>query len=559
MIKTRQRIKYAALIPVFVIATFVAQFANVQLASAASLTWDGSTGDNKFSTAANWSTNTVPTTGDVVTFDSSIITTSEFISNDIPSLSLGGINYIGESATGQYSLLGNQTLTVTNSLTSTATRNGNPQSLNINMNVALGGNVTIQNVNFSIAQAATLNTNGYSINVAGQCVGLPTLLGSGAVTIGGASSVIQLANTSTSYTGNINITAGKVFATLGALGTTAGVTTVSNTGVLSLFDSNGGATWNEPFVFGGSGSIETQHSSFGCSGGAGNGTSTNTFAGPVTLNSDFLYSGDDNLVVTGTYNKNGHSFTLSPDAKGTLTTSDGVLKPAVTETFYNDNQPSESITVTDGDIAVLNGVRDIITVAIGGTLKGTGTARGIISATAGIVAPGYNSTGTLTATDGFVISRGIYQVDLKNAASGNFDQVIVSDPSQTGFAAVDIENGGTLEVSLFSGYDIKQGDSFKIIDNRQAVGNPLDGTLGAFDGLAEGAQFTVNGIVFSITYVGGDGNDVVITALNAGTDPAAPNTGAMQLVKGNPILVAGLGIATAAIMIAIATRRRANR
>jgi hypothetical protein len=51
-----------------------------------------------------------------------------------------------------------------------------------------------------------------------------------------------------------------------------------------------------------------------------------------------------------------------------------------------------------------------------------------------------------------------------------------------------------------------------IIDNR---GNaPIQGT---FVGLPEGASFETGGRPFTLTYAGGDGNDVVLTSASKGT------------------------------------------
>ena len=44
--------------------------------------------------------------------------------------------------------------------------------------------------------------------------------------------------------------------------------------------------------------------------------------------------------------------------------------------------------------------------------------------------------------------------------------------------------------------------------------------VGTFAGLAEGATVNFNGAPMRITYVGGTGNDVVLTALAAGTGVA---------------------------------------
>jgi hypothetical protein len=65
--------------------------------------------------------------------------------------------------------------------------------------------------------------------------------------------------------------------------------------------------------------------------------------------------------------------------------------------------------------------------------------------------------------------------------------------------------GATLAPSVT--FAAQAGDAFMIIANDDA-----DAITGTFDGLAEGATLTLGGQVFAISYVGGDGNDVVLTA-----------------------------------------------
>ena len=62
----------------------------------------------------------------------------------------------------------------------------------------------------------------------------------------------------------------------------------------------------------------------------------------------------------------------------------------------------------------------------------------------------------------------------------------------------------TLSFSSLSG----GGETFTIItnDGRDAIG-------GTFSGLPEGASLAINGLTFQISYVGGTGNDVVLTVV----------------------------------------------
>ncbi len=86
-----------------------------------------------------------------------------------------------------------------------------------------------------------------------------------------------------------------------------------------------------------------------------------------------------------------------------------------------------------------------------------------------------------------------------NSATPDFDQVIVNGS---------VTLAGSLNVTFLSGFVAANGNSFKIIDN-----DGVDTVSGTFAGLAEGAQFTVGDTLFTITYQGGTGNDVVLSAL----------------------------------------------
>ena len=555
MIKTQSRLKYALFATVFVVSTIATQFVNVPFASAATKTWDGGGSDNNWSTAANWNGDTIPSNGDIVTFNTATATGYETTHNNISSLSLGGILYTGATDDGGYAIDGSATLTLTGDVTSTAAYDGNPDILEIDLPIALGANITVRNASFN-GVGRTLQTNGYTINVSGTagCVVVAALVGAGTLQTASGSQNIVLQDGATSYTGNIIVSSGRAYVTgPSALGTSSGTTTVQGSGSLSFYSNSPTSTWAEPLVLSGSGAIGIQHgSSDGCGGSAPTEKYTGTFTGPVTLLSNFLFNGSDNMNITGTYNANGHTFTTASGASGTLTTPEGSSVAPVEETTYADEQPGTSLNVSANQTAIVTGSRGNVDVSQGGTVKGTGTVEAL-TIIGGTVAPGL-SPGTLTVLENLYLSDGsTYAAELKTTADGEYDQIRVSDPSRTGSSDVQLDAGALLNLSLYEGYSINEGDQFTIIDNLQAANIPINGT---FAGLDEGSQFVVEGITFSISYVGGDGNDVVITALNAGTDPDAPNTGAAKLLLGNPALLAGLGIITAGLLGAIALRRR---
>ena len=64
-------------------------------------------------------------------------------------------------------------------------------------------------------------------------------------------------------------------------------------------------------------------------------------------------------------------------------------------------------------------------------------------------------------------------------------------------------------LTLTGAYVPAAGNSFTLIDN-----DGTDAVMGTFTGLVEGATLTFNGIPLRLSYVGGTGNDVVLTLLN---------------------------------------------
>jgi fibronectin-binding autotransporter adhesin len=70
----------------------------------------------------------------------------------------------------------------------------------------------------------------------------------------------------------------------------------------------------------------------------------------------------------------------------------------------------------------------------------------------------------------------------------------------------DVQLAGSFEVQLLNGFVPAAEDKFLVIDNQGS--NPIGGN---FDGLPEGAIVFTGVYGFTISYIGGDGNDVVLT------------------------------------------------
>ncbi|MGI9211132.1 MAG: beta strand repeat-containing protein, partial [Methylococcaceae bacterium] len=179
---------------------------------------------------------------------------------------------------------------------------------------------------------------------------------------------------------------------------------------------------------------------------------------------------------------------------------------------------SGATSITGGSLLVTGALANTasVTVANGATLGGsgsigtTGTSGVVTVQSGGILAPG-NSPGLLTLNNGLTVSSGgILAMEITGTTAGTgYDQLKVN-------GTVDI-TGATLSLSLGS-FVPTGGDRFTLIDNDAA-----DAIVGTLNGLAEGASTTISNKSFLVSYVGGDGNDLVLTAVINNTSPVLTN------------------------------------
>lgn len=218
--------------------------------------------------------------------------------------------------------------------------------------------------------------------------------------------------------------------------------------------------------------------------------------------------------------------------------SDSLATP--TTTVVSDDQSSSGRSVSGNETLVLDGKVGTTIVASGGTIKGSGTVVGDLTVSSGaVVAPGH-SPGCLTMNN--LILNGTYQAEVggTDPCSG-YDQLKVN-------GTVDL-TGSTLQVVTYNYFVPKVGQSYTIIDNDGSA----DAVTGTFNGIAEGGEYTNEGVTYTVTYIGGDGNDVVLTvkAVDASKLPKNPNTG-FRLISANPLvsLISSSLLAGALFMLA---------
>ncbi len=467
-------------------------------ASAASgeAVWDGDAGDFKFSTASNWEGDTLPVAGDVLKFTKNANDPERTFTVDVDT-TLGGLVLTGQS--DKYdNFIGDSMKFAANANISSDYFSTLDTSI-----VGLG--------DLSISKFALPNTSGHTATVEGVLTLRSTVLGDSI--FGYKANAYKLYDTVSTHRW-------------------------------------GGYTTNEftkPITLGVGGSLDLplEHREL--------------ILSSVTLESDAqIKIANDSTVKVKNLISNGHKLTRTSDSLGSLVTPDSTQETVFeTKTTKIDGDKStEDYQVAKNETAVLAGSRRDITVYNGGILKGAGSISGRLTVQdGGIVSPG-NSPGTITVLDYMWLEGGAtFQAEVKN--SREYDKIIVGQDDDYGLVSI---GNSILELSLLDGADIKKGDTFTIIDflrSDRAIS-------GIFKDLPEGAHITVGAAVFSISYVGGDGNDVVLTAINDTTAPTnapapgTPNTGAMELVRSNPAVVAIAGI-VAAVALLVIKRRQTQR
>ena len=284
----------------------------------------------------------------------------------------------------------------------------------------------------------------------------------------------------------------------------------------TLIISDGGSTVSSTVAAGFTGTYGVTAGTTGGTGGATDGKAQGTLmflqgSGAATTlaisdGNTQTIGGDDAIAGKGTLTKDGDGALviagLNVHFKGAATVAGGLLQ-------------------VDGSIG-----KAAITVETGATLGGNGKVGVTQVDSGGTLSPGA-SAGKITTRDlDFgAAARFVVEIGGTQAGVGGYDRVSVK-------GTVDVDDA-ILDASLIDGFKPSVGDTFKIVAN-----DGHDAITGTFQGLAEGAQLTIDGRFFTISYHGGDGNDVVLTATaeRPSSAPAMPTwSHASHTVAGQPL------------------------
>lgn len=523
--KIKRLVSFAA---VFVLSFSALSVLVPQSASAAVRTWDAGGDGVSWNDAANWSSNTAPVNGDSVTFDVSILSGSTTLNNNISNLSLAGINRTGTSASNYNFTVTGNAVTLTGALAGAT--DGQMGYLRLNINVTLGTNLLISSASH-ISTDADWNVGSYTLTISGATnyFGIQDLSGSGDITIQNSGD-LSVFGSASGYTGEVNVISG-MFKTGTSLGD-GGSITVSGDSTLSLLSDG---EFTTPVTLGGTGSAAMSGVSLGMSGHGV--VSPIVLSGGVTLTSDITIYTSVDLTIEEPYTPNGHSIRAYEGMSGKVILPGGAsIEPEAKTTTIdaNDKQPNKAENINNKQTYIIDGERGNVYIGSGGTLKGVGTVASLSASSGAKVAPGH-SPGSMKVLTSLTLNEGsTFELELKN--KDEYDRFQVGENhSDINNPAVQLENA-TLEGFISEGFNITASDTFTIINNLSDT--DVDGT---FKDLPEGATFKISDGVFKITYVGGDGNDVVLSVV---TVPSTPNSGS-KLLFANPYIIIAATLATA--------------
>ena len=457
----------------------------------ATLTWLGTIGSS-WGTASNWSTNSLPVSGDDLVFPASAVNQTSNNNLGVGSLALNSISF--PSGTTFYTISGNafavSTITdsSTNSLNSITADIFNPTGTTVNV----------------------VNAGPIAFSLTGAISGTGTLVktGLGDLELGGS--------TANTYLGATTVSAGGLllFKTGGVVAVPAALTVAS--GADALFFQDNQIAPAAAVTVGGTLDLDNFSNTIGPLTLDG-GTVKSTAVGQINMGNNITTLANPNSAgIAGRLNLNGGDrlFTVADGAASV----DLLVSAVVSGPFSAIKQGPGAMSLTANNTAgtavpkvgtlVIQGNQPAMTVVNqGGTVGGTGTVGSLSIAlgTGAVIEPGALlgiggfparlKTGNLVGNGG---AASTVRFRVENGTLGGLsDEIVVT--GTVNLAGMTLQTLAGLNIAPAATQPIF------LIDN-----DASDAVVGTFVGLPQGAAITVNGQLFNISYTGGTGNDVVL-------------------------------------------------
>jgi len=266
-------------------------------------------------------------------------------------------------------------------------------------------------------------------------------------------------------------------------------------------------------------------------------TITGTAATTVNLGGTIVSSGAFNIGALPVSTTIGNATQLILNSTTAASTFAGkvVLAPADAVSLLGVGTltlsgNSSAIGGVEGNISVINGTLNVtgqiaaasVSTATNGTISGAGGTIGVLNVNTGTVAPG----GTLNTA----------AVTL-NAAT-NYSAAVLTTTTASNLKTASAINLGGAVLSL-SGVaaGLAVNNTFTIIDNTHASAL----VTGTFANKAEGSSISAqdtagNTVTFTVSYIGGTGNDVTLKVASITSTTPTPTAPAQPMVAGQPAL-----------------------
>ena len=543
--ETKMGVSYTKLASVVAVAAVVGAvvFHSPVNAAPATFTWTGAAGDHKMSTAGNWQEGAVPTAGSKLVFKC-VEGPNENIQNDlavVPSgLEVKKLDSLPANKSCAKYTINTMQFTPDAEFTGDQTSADNKDRRKIPF-------VSID----TVIGLSNMKSNGFN----GEFKNKPTI------------NRFEFANT------GCNEIAESLRAAEKIVGENASVTPddansilIKNKGQLEIDEENNETSASKITFENGAMISHGVHCQPSASLGGNVQIRTTVLSGDIVLNGDVEYKLEsmNDVKITGKLSGPG-KFVAHKDNKGVVLVESSNNTSGTPNGRYGNvhgpklikldgDEPNGYVLIKRGEAVLLNGIRREVDILEGGVFSGNATLNYLLYV-GGVISPGNNSPGKITTDSLNFGNSGVYKVKILD--KDHYDQIV----ADLGV----ILDGGSLDLTYLEGCVIKKGDTFTIIDNKgtSPVIGTTAGTGGTFKDLPEGAEITVGGAIFKISYVGGDGNDVVLTALNdsvAPKDPKAPkvpNTGGEKLAVN--LIGAMAGVASAAALLIVAKRKSFNK